>query len=104
MAEENKSRTATVAIVTGIVALFLGLCLGAMFGGMGGYLIGRSSAPRPAPMIRPTRAIPTPLRVTPAPSRATPTPAPRSTRPASRRLPHRVSLARDPAICRKKAP
>jgi len=81
MAEENKSRTATVAIVTGIVALFLGLCLGAMFGGMGGYLIGRSSAPRPAPMIRPTRAIPTPLRVTPAPSRATPTPAPRSTRP-----------------------
>ena len=45
MAEENKSRTAIVAIVTGIVALFLGLCLGAMFGGMSGYLVGRSTAP-----------------------------------------------------------
>ena len=46
MAEENKNRTATVAIVTGIIALFLGLCLGVMFGGMSGYLVGRSSAPK----------------------------------------------------------
>jgi hypothetical protein len=81
MAEENKSRTATVAIVTGIVALFLGLCLGAMFGGLSGYLIGRSNAPRTAPLIRPTRAIPTPQRVTPAPLRATPAPTQRPARP-----------------------
>jgi len=47
MAEENKNRTAVVAIVTGIIALFLGLCLGAMLGGTGGYLIGRSTAARP---------------------------------------------------------
>ena len=80
MAEENKSRTAVVAIVTGIVALFLGLCLGAMFGGMSGYLVGRSTAPRSAPIIRPTRTLPTPQRVTPAPLRATPTPTPRGTR------------------------
>ena len=81
MAEENKNRTATVAIVTGIIALFLGLCLGVMFGGMSGYLVGRSSAPKAAPVIRPTRTSTAPQRVTPAPSRATATPAPRSTRP-----------------------
>jgi hypothetical protein len=73
MAEENKSRTATVAIVTGIIALFLGLCLGAMFGGLSGYLVGRSTAARSAPAIRPTRTTPVPLR-------ATPTPTPRGTR------------------------
>ena len=49
MVEENKNRTATVAIVTAIVALFLGLCLGVMFGGMSGYLVGRSSVPKAAP-------------------------------------------------------
>jgi hypothetical protein len=81
MTEENKSRTATVAIVTGIVALFLGLCLGAMFGGLSGYLVGRSAAPKTAPVIRPTRMIPTPQRVTPEPLRTTPTPTPRAARP-----------------------
>lgn len=81
MAEGNKTRTAMVAVVTGIIALLLGLCLGIMFGGVSGYLVGRSSAPKPAPVIRPTRTSTAPQRVTPAPSRATPTPAPRGTRP-----------------------
>jgi S1-C subfamily serine protease len=83
MAEENKNQTATVAIVTGIIALFLGLCLGVMFGGVSGYLVGRSSAPKPAPVIRPTRTSTASQRVTPAPARATPTPAPRGTRPGA---------------------
>jgi len=76
MAEENKNRTASIAIVTGIVALLLGLCLGVMFGGMSGYLVGRASAPKSAPVIRPTR-------ISTAPQRATSTPAPRGTRPSA---------------------
>jgi S1-C subfamily serine protease len=50
---EHKNRTATVAIITGVVALLLGCCLGAMFGVMGGIFIGHQTAGRPAERIVP---------------------------------------------------
>jgi membrane-associated protease RseP (regulator of RpoE activity) len=40
---ETKDRTVTVAVITGIVALLLGCCLGAMIGGVGGLAIGRQA-------------------------------------------------------------
>jgi S1-C subfamily serine protease len=101
MTEENKNRTAVIAIVTGIIALFLGLCLGAMLGGTGGYLIGRSTAARPAPLIRPTRAIPTPMRTIPAatqrPARpaATATPTPSLPRTGPGNLPQSGALIQE---------
>ncbi len=48
MTENNKDRTVTIAIVTGVVTLLLGLCLGGVAGGLGGYFIGRGNAPRAA--------------------------------------------------------
>ena len=50
---EHKDRTVTVAIITGVVALLLGCCLGAMFGVMGGIFIGHQAAGRPAERIVP---------------------------------------------------
>jgi S1-C subfamily serine protease len=50
---EHKDRTVTVAIITGVVALLLGCCLGAMFGVMGGIFIGRQAAGHPAERIVP---------------------------------------------------
>jgi S1-C subfamily serine protease len=50
---EQKNRTVTVAIITGVVALLLGCCLGAMFGVMGGIFIGHQAASRPAERIIP---------------------------------------------------
>ena len=41
MVQEKRDRTATTAIVAGAIALLLGLSLGGMAGGIGGYLIGR---------------------------------------------------------------
>jgi|WetSurMetagenome_2_1015567.scaffolds.fasta_scaffold136236_2 S1-C subfamily serine protease len=50
---EHKDRTITVAIITGVVALLLGCCLGAMFGVMGGIFIGRQADGQPAERIMP---------------------------------------------------
>lgn len=73
--ENRRDRTVTIAVVTGIVALLLGLCLGAVAGGLGGYFIGRGAAPRPveqliqpqimpqsprAPQVQPTPRAPEP--------------------------------------------
>jgi S1-C subfamily serine protease len=43
---EQKNRTVTVAIITGVVALLLGCCLGVMFGVMGGIFIGHQASSR----------------------------------------------------------
>jgi membrane-associated protease RseP (regulator of RpoE activity) len=101
MTEDNKSRSATIAVVTGIVALFLGLCLGAMFGGLSGYLVGRSTAPKAAPVIRPTRTSLTPQRVSPTPTPrgarpdAVPTPAPSGPRSGGGNLPQAGALIQE---------
>jgi S1-C subfamily serine protease len=50
---EHKGRTVTVAIITGVIALLLGCCLGAMAGATGGYFIGHQAAGRPAERIMP---------------------------------------------------
>jgi membrane-associated protease RseP (regulator of RpoE activity) len=50
---EHKDRTVTVAIITGVIALLLGCCLGALFGVMGGIFIGHQAAGRPAERIMP---------------------------------------------------
>ena len=50
---EHKNRTVTVAIITGVVALLLGCCLGAMFGAIGGIFIGNQTAGQPAERIVP---------------------------------------------------
>lgn len=73
--ENEKSRTTTIAVVTGIVALLLGLCLGMMLGGVGGYFIGRSAAPAPKAVLLPT-STPVPPRLATPERRlpATPTP------------------------------
>ena len=42
----HKDRTVTVAIITGMVALLLGCCLGAMAGALGGYFIGHQASSR----------------------------------------------------------
>lgn len=75
MEGEKPNRTALIAVVTGIVALLLGLCLGGLAGGVGGYLIGRSAAPRAGAPQWP-RFVPTPpggLPALPTP-RSLPTP------------------------------
>ena len=41
---EHKNRIVTVAIITGVVALLLGCCLGAMVGAMGGFFIGHQAS------------------------------------------------------------
>ena len=43
---ETKDRTVTVAIITGVVTLLLGCCLGALVGGLGGFAIGRQTEQR----------------------------------------------------------
>ena len=43
---EQKDRTVTIAIITGVVALLLGCCLGAMAGALGGYFIGHQASSR----------------------------------------------------------
>jgi S1-C subfamily serine protease len=50
---ERKNRTVTVAIITGVVVLLLGCCLGAMFGVMGGIFIGHQAAGWSAERIMP---------------------------------------------------
>jgi S1-C subfamily serine protease len=50
---EHNNRTVTVAIITGVVALLLGCCLGAMFGVMGGIFIGHQAAGQPSERIVP---------------------------------------------------
>ncbi len=46
--ENRRDHTVTIAVVAGAVALLLGLCLGAVAGGLGGYFIGRGAAPQAA--------------------------------------------------------
>ena len=43
---EHKDRTVTIAIITGVVALLLGCCLGAMAGALGGYFVGHQASSR----------------------------------------------------------
>ncbi|MCX7669383.1 MAG: PDZ domain-containing protein [Anaerolineae bacterium] len=43
MGDTPRNRTALVAVITGLIALFLGLCLGLTVGGVGGYLLGRAA-------------------------------------------------------------
>jgi S1-C subfamily serine protease len=71
MEGEKSNRTTLIAVITGIVALLLGLCLGGLVGGASGYLIGRSAAPRVAPAQLLPRVNPTPQRRLPV----VPTPA-----------------------------
>lgn len=80
MEGEKPNRTAWIAVITGIVALLLGLCLGGLAGGVGGYLIGRSAAPRTAATLWP-RFMPTPQRDLPA------IPTPRPPQPPERLRP-----------------
>ena len=65
MEGEKANRTALIAVSTGIVALLLGLCLGGLMGGVGGYLIGRSAASKAVAPQWP-RFIPTPQQDLPA--------------------------------------
>lgn len=65
MESEKSNRTALIAVITGMVALLLGLGLGGLIGGAGGYLIGRSVASRDVAAPWP-RFIPTPQRDLPA--------------------------------------
>lgn len=59
---ETKDRTATVAIITGIVTLLLGCCLGALVGVLGGYALGRQVAPEVIERVAPELPrIPTPV-------------------------------------------
>ncbi len=46
MENEPRNRTTLIAVVTGIVALLLGLCGGAVFGGFAGYALGERAAAR----------------------------------------------------------
>jgi S1-C subfamily serine protease len=50
---EHKDRTVTIAIITGVVALLLGCCLGAMAGALGGYFIGHQASSRWAARVAP---------------------------------------------------
>lgn len=71
MESNDKHRGTTIAVVAGIVGVLLGLCLGAMAGGVGGYLIGRGAAQRATLMPRITPLQP---EIPALPERATPTP------------------------------
>ncbi len=71
---EQQNRTTLIAIITGIVALLIGLCLGAAVGGAGGYLIGRAGAARLAPTQPLPRTIPTLPRLPIIPTPAVPQP------------------------------
>ncbi len=51
---ESKDRTVTVAVITGLIALLLGCCLGALAGAAGGYLIGHPTRYRSVEQIFPT--------------------------------------------------
>ncbi len=72
MGEEKQNRTALIAVITGIVALLLGLCLGAMIGGAGGYLIGRAGVAKSAVTPALPRVIPTWPRLPIVPTPAVP--------------------------------
>ncbi len=43
METNEKNRATTIAVVTGVIALLFGLCLGAVVGGAGGFLLGRQT-------------------------------------------------------------
>ena len=47
METNDKKRTITIAVVTGVIALLFGLCLGALVGGAGGFLLGRQMNAQP---------------------------------------------------------
>jgi len=57
--EQQNNRTVVVAVVTGCVVLLLGLCVGAMAGGIAGYTVGRSFvASATQRFLQPERAFP----------------------------------------------
>lgn len=62
--QPDKSRTVTIAIVSAIVALLLGLCGGAAIGGVAGFALGRSAEAR-AFRSPNNFNVPQPFRVTP---------------------------------------
>jgi membrane-associated protease RseP (regulator of RpoE activity) len=77
--EPREDRTVMIAVITGLIALLLGICLGAVAGGLGGYFIGRGSAAQfPSPLLggaqatRTPRAFVVPVPTTPGGRQATP--------------------------------
>ena len=50
---EHKDRAVTIAIITGVVALLLGCCLGATAGALGGYFIGHQASSRLDELVGP---------------------------------------------------
>lgn len=66
METSDKNRTTTIAVVTGIIALLFGLCLGALVGGAGGFLLGRQTSSQSGGEYVPDRIQVTPrVEVTP---------------------------------------
>lgn len=53
--ETKTNRTVMIAIVTGVITLLLGLCLGALVGGAGGFLIGKQAGQRTSELLAPDR-------------------------------------------------
>jgi membrane-associated protease RseP (regulator of RpoE activity) len=64
--EQKSNHTVAIAVVTGLIALLLGVCLGGLVGGFGGYLIGRGANVNAS--VRTERGGPPPLQATPLPA------------------------------------
>lgn len=71
METNDKNRTTTIAVVTGVIALLFGLCLGALVGGAGGFLLGRQTGARFSSQYLPEAPAVPPVQVMPR-SQATP--------------------------------
>ncbi len=66
METNDKNRTTTIALVTGVIALLFGLCLGALVGGAGGFLLGRQTGAQSGGEYMPERSqVPPRVEVTP---------------------------------------
>ncbi len=51
--ETKTNRTVLIAIVTGVITLLLGLCLGTLVGGAGGFLLGKQAGQRTVEQMMP---------------------------------------------------
>ncbi len=51
--ETKTNRTVLIAIVTGVITLLLGLCLGTLVGGAGGFLFGKQAGQRAVEQMLP---------------------------------------------------
>ena len=51
--ETKPNRTVLIAIVTGVITLLLGLCLGTLVGGAGGFLLGKQAGQRAVEQMLP---------------------------------------------------